>query len=307
MLDIVGKRYWYFLLSALIIVPGLVSLLLPSGLKLGVDFTGGTLWELQFSQPVQPASVKALFAELNFDAAVQTSGETGVLIRTREIRADSPDKAKVESALRAQYGEYTELRYETVGPVVGNEIRDRAVMALGLASLGILVYIWYAFRRIPSSLRYGVCAIVALLHDALLVLGVFSILGRVLGVEIDSMFVTALMTVIGFSVHDTIVVFDRIRENMLRHPGEPFETVVNHSILQTVGRSLMTSLTVLFTLSALVMFGGVTTRTFALTLLIGVTSGTYSSIFNASPLLVVWENGEVGKLVRRLRSSGSPA
>jgi hypothetical protein len=160
-------------------------------------------------------------------------------------------------------------------------VRDRAVLAVGLASLGILLYIWYAFRRIPNSVRYGVCAIASLLHDSFLVLGVFSILGRVLGVEVDSMFVTALLTVIGFSVHDTIVVFDRIRENMLRHAGERFEVVVNHSILQTMGRSLMTTLTVLFTLLALFLFGGITTRTFALTLLIGIASGTYSSIFNA--------------------------
>jgi preprotein translocase subunit SecF len=304
-LDIVGKRYWYFLISALIIVPGLISLLLPPGLKLGVDFTGGTLWELQFQTAVQPARIKEAFAALDYEAAVQTAGETGVLIRTKEIRADSPERARVAAALRAQVGDFVENRYETVGPTVGGEVRDRAVLAVGLASLGILLYIWYAFRRIPNSVRYGVCAIASLLHDSFLVLGVFSILGRVLGVEVDSMFVTALLTVIGFSVHDTIVVFDRIRENMLRHAGERFEVVVNHSILQTMGRSLMTTLTVLFTLLALFLFGGITTRTFALTLLIGIASGTYSSIFNASPLLVVWENGEVGKLLRRVR--GGPA
>jgi preprotein translocase subunit SecF len=306
-LNIVGKRYWYFLLSALIIVPGLISLLLPSGMKVGVDFTGGTLWELQFQQAVQPAAVKEAFAELGYDAAVQTAGDTGVLIRTKEIRADSPEKGRVADALRAQFGSFQESRYETVGPTVGGEVRDRAVMAVALASIGILLYIWYAFRKIPNSLRYGVCAIVALLHDAFLVLGVFSILGRVAGIEIDSMFVTALLTVIGFSVHDTIVVFDRVRENLMRHAGERFDVVVNHSILQTIGRSLMTTLTVLFTLTALFLFGGITTRTFALTLLIGIASGTYSSIFNASPLLVVWENGEIGKLLRRARGAASPA
>ena len=298
-LDIVGKRYWYFLISAIIIIPGLISLVMPPGLKVGVDFTGGTLWELQFQRAVQPAQIKEAFAALDYDAAVQTAGDNGVLIRTKEIRADSPEKARVADALRAQFGDFVENRYESVGPTVGGEVRDRAVLAVGLASLGILLYISYAFRRIPNSLRYGVCAIVALLHDALLVLGVFSILGRAFGVEVDSMFVTALLTVIGFSVHDTIVVFDRIRENMLRHAGERFEVVVNHSILQTIGRSLMTTLTVLFTLLALFLFGGITTRTFALTLLIGIASGTYSSIFNASPLLVIWENGEIGKLLRR--------
>ena len=306
-LDIVGKRYWFFLFSALIIVPGLISLLVPPGLRLGVDFTGGTLWELQFQNATQPAAVKRVLASFGHDAVVQTTGQTSILIRTKEIRADSPEKADVERALREDLGALRELRFESVGPTVGGEVSNRAIIAIALASVGILLYIWYAFRRVPGAFRYGVCAIVALLHDAFVVLGVFSILGRVLAVEVDSMFVTAVLTVIGFSVHDTIVVFDRIRENMIRHAGESFESVVNHSILQTLGRSLSTSLTVVFTLAALVLFGGVTTRVFALTLLIGIASGTYSSIFNASQLLVVWENGELGRLFGRRRPAGAAA
>ena len=305
--DVVGKRYWFFLLSALVIVPGLVSLLLPPGLRLGIDFTGGTLWELQFDSGPMPSAVQQVLAGQGYEAAVQTSGDRTVLIRTKEIRADSPVKAKVESALREQLGPFKELQFESVGPVIGGEIRDRASLAVALASVGILLYLWYAFRRVPNSFRYGVSAVVALLHDALLILGVFSILGRVLGVEVDSLFVTAVLTIIGFSVHDTIVVFDRIRENLIRHSGETFGSVVNHSIMQTLGRSLSTSLTVLFTLAALVLFGGATTRTFALTLLIGIISGTYSSIFNASMLLVVWENGEIGRLLRRRPPARAPA
>ncbi len=306
-LDFASKRYWFFLFSALIIVPGLISLLVPPGLKLGVDFTGGTLWELQFQAPVQTAQVREVLATFGYDAMVQTTGETSVLIRTKEIHADAPEKANIEQALRDRFGSFKELRFESVGPTVGTEVSQRAAAAIALASLGILLYLWYAFRRVPNSFRYGVCAVVALLHDALVVLGVFSILGRVAGIEIDSLFVTALLTVIGFSVHDTIVVFDRIRENMIRHAGESFESVVNHSLTQTLGRSLATSLTVIFTLAALVLFGGVTTRTFALTLLIGIISGTYSSIFNASQLLVVWENGELGRLFGRARAAGAPA
>jgi len=304
-LNIVGKRYWFFLFSALIIIPGLVSLLIPPGLKLGVDFTGGTLWELQFQSVPPTAAVRPVFTSFGHDALVQTTGETSVLIRTKEIHADAPEKGAIEQALREKLGDFKELRFESVGPTVGAEASSRATFAVALASLGILLYLWYAFRRVPNSFRYGVCAIVALLHDALVVLGVFSILGRVAGIEIDSLFVTALLTVIGFSVHDTIVVFDRIRENMIRHAGESFESVVNHSLTQTLGRSLSTSLTVIFTLTALVLFGGITTRIFALTLLIGIVSGTYSSIFNASQLLVVWENGELGKLFRGHKPVGA--
>ena len=301
MLDIVGKRYWYFLFSALIILPGLISLLIPPGLHLAVDFTGGTLWEMKFAQPVTTAEVRTILDQhgLN-DAVIQTTGQGTLLIRSKEIRDGSPEKKSLVSALSAQFGSYTELQFESVGPAVGTEVAQRAVIAVALASLGILAYLWFAFRRIPSAWRYGVCAVVALLHDALLVLGVFSILGKLFLIEVDALFVTALLTVIGYSVHDTIVVFDRIRENIARHPGEKFELVVNHSLLQTIGRSLGTSLTVLFTLAALVLLGGTTTRTFCLVLLVGITSGTYSSIFNASQLLVVWENGELGQLFRRL-------
>ena len=303
MINIIGKRYWYFLLSALIIVPGLVSLLLPGGLLLGIDFTGGTLWEIQFNHQVEPAIVRSVFTDQGLDATVQTSGQNTVTIRTKEIRADSPQKNELAQAIkdRPGLGDFTELEFNAVGPAIGSEIAQRAIVAVALASIGILIYIWLAFRRLPNAFRFGACAIAALVHDAFVVLGTFSILGRLFGVEMDSMFVTAILTVIGFSVHDTIVVFDRIRENALRHPGEPFEIIVNHSLLPTLGRSISTSLTVVFTIAALVLFGGVTTRIFALTLLIGIISGTYSSIFNASPLLVVWENGEVGKLFRKLR------
>jgi preprotein translocase subunit SecF len=299
-LHIVRQRKFYYLISLLLIIPGLIALAVPPHLKLAVDFTGGTLWELQFNQTVQPGDVRTVLAEHGHgDAVVQTSGERGVLIRSKEIPSEGTVKSEIASALRGRFGDYQELRFETVGPVVGQEIATRAILAVALAAIGILVYIAWAFRHVDHPVRYGACAIVALLHDALLVLGVFSILGHLFNVEVDSLFVTAILTVIGFSVHDTIVVFDRIRENRRRFPGQPFEDIVNHSLLQTLGRSLATSLTVVFTLSALVLFGGVTTRLFALTLLIGIISGTYSSIFNASALLVSWENGELGRFFGR--------
>jgi preprotein translocase subunit SecF len=189
-------------------------------------------------------------------------------------------------------GPVSVLRFESVGPAVGSEVAERAAGAVGLAALGILVYITYAFRGVANAFRYGVAAILAMIHDVALVIGIESILGHYLGWEVDALFLTALLTVIGFSVHDSIVVFDRIRENQRIHRRLDFETLVNHSIVQTLDRSINTQLTVMLTLLALLLFGGVTTRHFVTILLIGVFSGTYSSIFNAAPILVVWENRE---------------
>ncbi len=302
MMHIMRRRALYYIISLAIILPGIISLAIPPHLKLAVDFTGGTLWELQFQQAVQPAEVKAVMAGKGYpDAVVQTSGDRGVLIRSKEISSEGNTKSDILQALQARFGPATELRFESVGPVIGQEVATRAIAEVFLASIGILLYIAWAFRRVDHPVRYGLCAIIALLHDALVVLGIFSILGHLFNVEVDSLFVTAVLTVIGFSVHDTIVVFDRIRENARRLHGLPFEDVVNHSLLQTLGRSLATSLTVLFTLSALTLFGGVTIRLFALTLLIGIISGTYSSIFNASALLVSWENGDLARLFGRRR------
>jgi preprotein translocase subunit SecF len=308
LVDIIGKRYWFFLLSGIVIIPGLISLLL-FGLKPSIDFTGGTLWEMtKFEKQVDVAAVRGIFADNGIgDVALQTSEkgkDQGLLVRSKVI---SPEvKASIDAALRAKLGSYTELRFESVGPTVGQEVTQRAQLAVGLACLGILFYISIAFRKLPNPVRYGVCAVTALIHDVLVVVGVFSILGKLFDVEIDALFLTALLTgPIGFSVHDTIVVFDRIRENVTKYPSETFERVVNHSLLQTLDRSINTSLTVIVTLSALFLFGGVTIRMFVLAMLVGILTGTYSSIFNATPLLVVWENGEIGKFWRKLR--GKPA
>lgn len=299
-IDIVAKRYLFFLISAIIILPGLVSLILPPGLPLGVDFTGGSLWEVQFQHPVDTGAVANVMTAHGYpDSEIQTSSNNTILIRSKEIRPDLPIKGQIQNDLIKHFGPMTELSFQSVGPSVGNEIWARSIEAIGIAALGILLYIWWAFRHVAHPYAYGVCAIAALLHDAFLVLGIFSILGRVAHIEVDSLFVTALLTVIGFSVHDTIVVFDRVRENSIRHAGEPFPSVVNHSLLQTLGRSLNTSLTVVLTLAALVLFGGASTKLFALALLIGIISGTYSSIFNASMLLVMWETGELKRLFRR--------
>jgi preprotein translocase subunit SecF len=300
MFDIVRRRYWYFGLSLLVIVPGLIALALW-GLPLAIDYTGGTLLEVQFKETtraLEPAQIRQLMAEEGFpDSTVQTSGTDIAVIRSKEL--NEADKQKIITALEALYGPASVLTAETVGPSVGAEVAQSAALAVGAAALGILIYIWLAFRRLQHAFRYGVCAIIAMLHDVLVVLGTAAIFGKVFGWEVDALFLTALLTVAGFSVHDTIVVFDRIRENLTIHRRLDYETVVNHSIVQTLDRSINTQLTVMFTLLALTLFGGDTLRHFTLTLLIGVFSGTYSSIFNAAPLLVVWENREWANLFRR--------
>jgi preprotein translocase subunit SecF len=308
MFDIVRRRYWYFGLSLLVIVPGLIFMGLnwaknpaQGPLPLAIDFTGGTLLEVQFKEttrPVEPAQVRLLMGELGFpDSTVQTSGADIAIIRSKEL--SEPDKQEIIAALEALYGPATVLTAETVGPSVGAEVARSAALAVGAAAVGILAYIWWAFRRLPHAFRYSVCAIIAMLHDVLVVVGTAAIFGYIFHWEVDALFLTALLTVVGFSVHDTIVVFDRIRENLIIHRRLDYETVVNHSIVQTLDRSINTQLTVMFTLLALALFGGDTLRHFVVTLLIGVFSGTYSSIFNAAPLLVVWENREWGNLFRR--------
>ncbi len=312
MFDIVGKRYWYFALSLAVIIPGLIFMglnLAKTGeiLPLAIDFKGGTLLEVQFVQPLpnlQPADVKQFLVTetgLPGDTQVQRSGDRGIIIRTETI--DNAKKTEIQTKLAQHYQAEVDLskqRFESVGPAVGSEVTQAAIIAVLAASAGILLYIAFAFRQMPKPFRYGTCAIIAMLHDVLVVTGTAAIFGHFLGWQVDALFLTALLTVIGFSVHDTIVVFDRIRENLIKFRGEPFETVVNRSIVQTLDRSINTQLTVMFTLLSLALFGGSTIRHFVATLLVGVFSGTYSSIFNASPLLVVWENGEVGQFVRRL-------
>ncbi len=307
MLDIIGRRYLYFLISAIIIIPGTIFLLIFH-LRPGIDFTGGSILTVQLGATPDSQVIEQILTDDGFSGSVvqplnDVNSPNAVTIRTKPMSntPDNDQKAKVEADLKKQYGALNELSFSTIGPVIGAELTQRAILAVIAASVLILLYIWYAFRNVPSPLRFGVCALAALLHDVLVVTGVFSILGVLFKIEIDELFVTAMLTVIGFSVHDTIVVFDRIRENLLRRTGEPFETVVNNSVVQTLARSLNTSITVLLTLLALYLFGGVSIRQFVLALLIGIFSGTYSSIFNASCLLVVWQNGEIGQFVQRFR------
>jgi preprotein translocase subunit SecF len=292
-MDIVGKRYLYFLISFILIVPGLIGLLIW-GLPLAVDFAGGSIVEIRFVSGKTPSlqDVRDLYTNLGeMDAEPRSSGENEMVIRTNHMT--DATNAEILSAMQDQFGvEILMLRFESVGPTIGREVTIRAVGTIALAAVAILLYIWYAFRGVKNAHRYGVSAILAMLHDVAVVFGMQAILSHFWGWEVDALFLTALLTVISFSVHDSIVVFDRIRENAGRFRRERYEKVVNQSIVQTMTRSINTQLTVFLTLLALLLFGGSTIRHFIVILMIGLLSGTYSSIFNAAPILVVWENQE---------------
>jgi preprotein translocase subunit SecF len=302
MIRFVERKWLYFVLSGLMIVPGVIFLLL-GGLKPGIEFRGGTLIDVRFDEAPSVAEVRDVMSGLGREEAQIIVAEGGrIEIRTFEMTA--AEQAATQAALEEKYGDRVrDVKSEVVSPSFSAELIDNAVRSIVLASLVIVLLIAYAFRNFGwSAFRYGIAAIVALLHDALLVLGLFAILGYFFDVEIDSLFVTAVLTIIGFSVHDTIVVFDRIRENLRLNPGEALNPVINFSIMQTMTRSIVTGLTVVFMLLALYLFGGFSMRNFALALLVGVISGTYSSIFNASQIVSLWQ-----ELEDRLRHRATPA
>ena len=374
MINLVNKRFLFVIVSALIILPGVIAMLL-GGLKPGIDFTGGS------RLTVIPKSAEAFNTE-SFAAALASVGHANSIVKagtigegatiTNTITMDIPGLAELADAEReagrsevaraliqanlvaggpitqtvgtspapaqtpgatgtitatstttnttptaapATTEQVTRWRVDpaavvddiTVGPTVGRELIWRALGAVALASVAILIYLTVVFRRVPNAFRYGVCAVIGLIHDVLVVAGVFAILGLVFGIEIDALFITAMLTIIGFSVHDTIVVFDRVRENLGKRRFERFDEVVNYSLVQTLARSINTSITVVLTLFALYLFGGASIHNFVLALLIGIISGTYSSIFNASMLLVIWENREWGRLFGRGSRTEAPA
>lgn len=297
MYRIVDRRYLFFLLSALILVPGVISLV-RYGVPLAIDFTGGALWEIAFDDASRASEslVREVYAANGLDEVQVLEAETvegsALTYQIRSASFDVERKAAIQAGLTEKAGAFTELRFDSVGPSVGREVTKNATIAVAMAAIGILLYLTWQFRSVPHSVRYGVCAIVAMVHDVLIILGLASIAGHYLKWEVDALFLTALLTVIGFSVHDTIVVFDRIRENVGRLRGVRFDRVVNHSIIQTLDRSINTQLTALLALFAVYVFSAGQLERFVFWLILGLVSGTYSSIFNASPLLVVWENRE---------------
>ena len=293
MLDILGKRYIFFAISALLIIPGLIIMAIW-GLPLSIDFQGGTLLDISFASGQVPSTEQVIniYNQNGVTDAKPTTTEDGMQIRSSFMEEST--RADIIEALQAETGDtITVNRADSVGPTIGREVTSRAILAVAAAALAVILYITLAFRGVQHSLRYGICAIIAMIHDVLVVISLAAIGGQLFGWQVDSLFLTALLSVIGFSVQDKVVVFDRIRENSAIYRRLPFETLANHSIVQTLQRSINTQLmTVEYMLLALALFGGVTLREFAIILLVGLFMGTYSSIFIAAPILVIWENKE---------------
>ena len=300
-MDFVGKRQWFFLISLVVILPGIAFLILAPGLKPGIDFTGGSTIQLEFVDPVRQEDLRLRLADMGHpDATVQNLGDDTFFIRTK-LLTDEQKEALVDGLKAAlSPNGVSILSFDLVSPIVARETVINSFWAVLAAAAGIFIYVWWAFRNVPRPFRYGAAAIIALVHDTVVVIGLFAILGELMGIEVNTMFLIALLTVIGYSVNDTIVVFDRLRENVLLYPNRSFVDTVNISLSETIGRSMNTSLTLLFTLLALFLFGGTTIKTFLLVLLIGVVAGTYSSIAIASQVLVAWEYGDLRRAFRRL-------
>lgn len=298
MLDFMKYKTVYLILSAVLLVPGIIYLV-SFGLKLSIDFTGGSIITYQvkssdrnYSQEISD-ELRSKGVDLE-TVKVEQGNPTKITVRTKPLEVAKNEELKSALAEKYKELEFKQDSFQTVGPAIGAETTKNAFWSLLWTSLGILLYIAFAFRNVPkpySSFRFGLSAIIAMLHDALMVIGIFAILGHHFKIEIDGLFITALLTIIGFSVHDTIVVFDRIRENLRKLPRTmSFEEVANFSVVETLSRSLATSFTVIITLSSLYLLGGETIRAFVLAMLVGIISGTYSSVFTATPILILWEN-----------------
>lgn len=300
------KRIWFLIISLAMIIPGIVFFAIAGGLKTGIDFTGGSSMQIQFSDDVSQENLRIKLEEEGYaNAIVQGMGGNVYFLRTVTVNEDNKANLlkKLEETLSPNGVQL--LSFDTVSPLVANEIVGAAIWAVIAAAIGIFLYLWWAFRNVPSPIRYGFAAIIALLHDVFIVIGVFALLGYLWDIEVNSMFLIAVLTIIGYSVNDTIVVFDRLRENIILYPNRDFGNNVSVSIFETLGRSLNTSFTLLFTLLALILFGGQTIREFLWVLLIGVVVGTYSSIGVATQVLVVWENGAIKKLFKRDTASSA--
>lgn len=310
MFNLVEKRRWFFLLSALVIVPGLLIMVYStittgSPFRLSIDFVGGSIYDLSFTEAgATEANIRALFSELGDDNIIIQKLGTDQDFRW-SVRAgfQSPETINL---IEAGLNEIAPLvpgtfNFEAVSATVGEEVTRAGLFAVLVASIIITSFIVIAFRQVPKAFRYGLCAILAMIHDVLVVMGLMSLLGLLFGWEVDALFLTAVLTVVGFSVQDSIVIFDRIRENIPLHLGEPYETIVNRSIWETIHRSLATQLNAFFIMIAILLFGGETIKQFIFILFIGLLSGSYSSIFTAVPLLVAWEKGELPFVGRKRR------
>ena len=302
MIDIVGKRFWYLIISLILITPGVVSLIIPpgwstfdSGLRPGIDFTSGTVLSVRFAERTTDSSISAVMAQNGHSSVlIQRINDRDYLIRTKVLSQDLVDgiseSERLEAALSEKISPVISVDVDTVSPIIDKETIMNTMLALGVASIFILAYIWYAFRKAPNAHRFGFSAILALVHDLIIVLGIFSILGRTLNIEVNSMFIIGLLTVVGYSVNDTIVVFDRIRENTAKYPNAQLASNINLSICESIGRSVNTSFTTIVVILAMLLIGGSSIRELLIVVAIGVGVGTYSSIFVASQFLIFWDN-----------------
>jgi preprotein translocase subunit SecF len=295
MFDITGKRSLFLIISEVIILIGIIALAVL-GLKPGIEFSSGSLLTLGFEQEVEQSELQEEMANLGYgNVIIQRTGAGDFFLRTQELTAE--ERLALEENLSTRFGPLTEREFYSVSSMVAAETVHNAIIAVAVAAVGILLYITWAFRRMPKPFHYGVCAIIALVHDVVLVTGIFAILGAIMGWEINLMFITGVLAVIGYSINNTVVVFDRIRENLRKGVHADFEVVVNSSLVETLSRSLNTSLTTVFVVLALLLFVGASIQNFALVMLIGIIVGTYSSLFVAPTLLIVWERGEWGRLI----------
>ncbi len=298
MFNYVERRRTWFTISAIAILPGILFMIYSLAthgtiLPLSIDYTGGTLWEMRFQQPVAPTDVRQIFVDNGYSDTVAFNVENDETVQVKLKTIDVSEKATLIDDLEAKFGPLEERSYRSIGPSIGSEVSRAAILAVILASALILLYIAWAFRQVSHPFRYGTSAVIALVHDVLVTVTFIAIMNLVAGWEIDALFLTAILTVIGFSVNDTIVVFDRIRENLKRHRGETFAMVADRSLVETFQRSVATQITALLVLVAILILGGASLRQFMATMIVGLVSGTYSSLFNATPILVAWEEGSL--------------
>lgn len=294
MFRLMERRGWYFVFSVLLMLPGIIYMiwsLATTGhpLPLSIDYTGGTLWEMRFPESQQPITVRQVFADAGYNDTTVFTIEDDRTVQVKLKTINSDQKATLQTAIQEKLGTFEERSYRSIGPTMGSEVSQAAIIAVAVSSVLILLYMAFAFRQVSHPVRFGVCAVIALIHDVLVTLSFVCIMNMVAGWEIDALFLTAILTVIGYSVNDTIVVFDRIRENYRRHRGDSLSVIANRSIVETAQRSLGTGMTSLLTLVAILALGGATLQQFVATLILGILSGTYSSVFNATALLVAWE------------------
>ncbi len=306
MFDITGKRFRFFLISGVVILIAIISLTTFGRLRSGIEFSSGSMMTVSFEQQVDQGQLKQELINSGYtNTIIQSTGAGDFLIRTSTLSTE--EKTQLKDALTARFGSLEETEFYAVSPMVAEETAHNAGIAVAVAAIGILLYVTWAFRRMPKPFHYGTCAIIALVHDVLVVIGIFSILSSILNWEINLMFITGVLAVIGYSVNNTVVIFDRIRENLGKGVSSNFEVVVNNSLVETLGRSLNTSLTTLFVVLALLLFVGASIQNFAVVLLIGIITGTYSSICIAPQLLLVWHKREWGRFIQWLPLAAAKA